>query len=80
MRTRCGIRRTITREGASSTLEQDRVWDRPACIDERSPDMLALMRQIHRLLLNLLKLAREVRGLACAWFNLLATRQARYFA
>ena len=44
------------------------------------PDMFELMRQMHRLLLNLLKLAREVRALAYEWFNLIAARQARYFA
>ena len=44
------------------------------------PDMFELMRQMHRLLLNLLKLAREVRALAYEWVNLIAARQARYFA
>lgn len=44
------------------------------------PDMLELMYQLSRLLLNLLKLAREVRTLAYECFNLMATRQARYFA
>jgi hypothetical protein len=44
------------------------------------PDMFELMRQMHRLLLNLLKLTREVRALAYEWFNLIAARQARYFA
>ena len=43
-------------------------------------DMLELMRQMHRLLLNFLKLAREVRALAYEWVNLIAARQARYFA
>jgi hypothetical protein len=42
--------------------------------------MLELMYQLSRLLLNLLKLAREVRTLAYECFNLMATRQARYFA
>ena len=44
------------------------------------PDMFELMRQMHRLLLNLLKLTREVRALAYECFNLIAARQARYFA
>ena len=44
------------------------------------PDMLALMHQISRLILNLFKLAREVRVLAYECLNLLVTRQARYFA
>jgi hypothetical protein len=44
------------------------------------PDMFELMREVHRLLLNFLKLAREVRALAYEWFNLIAARQARYFA
>jgi hypothetical protein len=44
------------------------------------PDMFELMRQMLRLLFNLLKLAREVRALAYEWVNLIAARQARYFA
>ena len=44
------------------------------------PDMFELMRQMHCLLLNLLKLAREVRALAYEWVNLIAARQVRYFA
>ena len=45
-----------------------------------SPDMLALMHQISRLVLNLFKLAREVRVLAYECLSLVVTRQARYFA
>ena len=44
------------------------------------PDMFELMREVHRLLLNFLKLAREARALAYEWVNLIAARQARYFA
>jgi hypothetical protein len=43
------------------------------------PNMLELMHQINRLLLNLFKLAREVRVLASEFFNLMVARQARYF-
>ena len=42
--------------------------------------MFALMHQISRLFLNLFKLAREVRMLAYECINLMAARQARYFA
>jgi hypothetical protein len=41
--------------------------------------MLALMQQFSRLLLNLFKLAREVRVLAYECMNLVIARQARYF-
>jgi len=41
--------------------------------------MLELMHQMWRLLLNLLRLGREVRTLAYEWINLMAARQARYF-
>jgi len=42
--------------------------------------MVELMREIHRLLLNFLKLAREARTLAYEWVNLIAARQTCYFA
>jgi hypothetical protein len=41
--------------------------------------MLDLMHQMGRLLLNLLKLARDVRYLAHEWINPVVARQARYF-
>jgi hypothetical protein len=41
--------------------------------------MIELMHQISRLLLNLFKLAREVRSLAYECMNLVIARQARYF-
>ena len=41
--------------------------------------MFKLMHQMWRLLLNLLKLAREVRVLAYEWINLVVARQTRYF-
>ena len=44
------------------------------------PDMFELMREINRLLLNLLKLVREARALAYEWVNLIAAQQACYFA
>ena len=44
------------------------------------PDMFELMREVHRLLLTFLKLASEARALAYEWVNLIAARQARYFA
>jgi hypothetical protein len=42
--------------------------------------MLELMRQIRRLILNLFKLAREVRVLAYECLNVMLARQARCFA
>jgi len=41
--------------------------------------MLELMHHMRRLLLNLVRLAREVRTLAYEWINLVAARQVRYF-
>ena len=42
--------------------------------------MLALMHQISRLVLNLFKLAHDFRVLAYECINLMAARQAHYFA
>ena len=44
------------------------------------PDMFELIDEVHRLLLDLLKLARRVRAFGYEWGNLIAARQARYFA
>ena len=43
------------------------------------PNMVELMHQMRRLLLNLFKLAREIRMLAYEYINLLVTWQGRYF-
>ena len=49
-------------------------------VSSSGPEMLELIRQMCRLLLNLVTLAREIRVLAFEWFNLFVARQARYFA